>query len=182
MDQELCELSTCNWDTVANPVIFDRCLCAPACAFMMKFCDTVRFPAFKVAMWTMHVAAPQNADEMQYLQCFSNCRFSGSVVKMLTVLSFLSAGPFAHSLLQTDFLVSVDFEGIFGHDHALHLTHSHGGSWPQSNCPLPMPMCLWVQECTCTVLVGTFAAFPRLTDVTWLLAVMVLQQCQDTIL
>lgn len=163
-------------------MIFNRCLCASACAFMMKFCDTVRLPAFKVEMWTIHVAAPQNADEMQNLQCFSNCRFSGSVVKMLTVLSFLSAGPFAHSLLQTDFLMGVDFEWIFGCDRALHLTHSHGGSWPQSNCPLPMSVCLWVQERTCTAPVGTVTAFPRLTDNTQLLAVMLLQQCQETIL
>lgn len=93
MDQEL---STCSWDA-ANPVVFDRCLFALACALMMKFCDKVRLPAFNVEKWTMHVAALQNADEMQNLQCFSSCRFSGSVVKMLTVLSFFSAGPFAHS-------------------------------------------------------------------------------------
>lgn len=124
----------------------------------------------------MHVAAVQNADEMQNLQCFSNCRFSGSVVKVLTVLSFLSAGPFAHSLLQTDSLMSVDLEWIFGCDHALHLTHSHRSSWSQANCPLPLPLCLWVQKCTCITLVVTFTAFPRPGDVTLLLVGMVLLQ------
>lgn len=129
-------------------MIFDRCLCGLACVFMMKCCDEIRLPAFNLEIWTMLVAALQNADEMQNLQCFSNCRFSGSVVKMLAVLSFLSAGPFAHSLLQTDSVMSVDFEWIFGCDHALHLTQSYRGSWPQANCPLPMAVCLWVQKCT----------------------------------
>lgn len=146
MDQEPHELSTCSWDTVAHPVIFVRCLCALACAFMMKFCDKVRLPAFDMEKWTMHVAALQNAEEMQNLQCFPNCRLFGSAVKMLPVLSFLSAGPFANSLLQTDSLMSVDFEWIFGCDHALRLTHSHRSSWPQENCPLPMSVCLWVQK------------------------------------
>lgn len=75
MDQEPCELSTCSWDTVANPVIFDKCLCAPAYAFMIKLWDIVRLPAFNVEISTMHVAALQNADKMQNLQCFSIAGF-----------------------------------------------------------------------------------------------------------
>lgn len=57
-------------NTVANLVIFDKCLCALAYAFMIKLCDKVRLPAFNVEIWTMHVAALQNADKMQNLQCF----------------------------------------------------------------------------------------------------------------
>lgn len=57
-------------NTVANLVIFDKCLCALPYAFMIKLCDKVRLPAFNVEIWTMHVAALQNADKMQNLQCF----------------------------------------------------------------------------------------------------------------
>lgn len=69
-DQEPCELSTCSWDTVANSVIFEKWLCALACAFMTKFCDEVRLPAFHVEIWTMHVVALQNADKCRTYSAF----------------------------------------------------------------------------------------------------------------